>query len=143
MVSTLRTVRYRAPPSAPPGQPLLPTFAQLEQQNASQGGASTQQASQDPQQPAQDPLMQPVSPEEMASQVKELSHDLVQKEQQLETLIKALPGIGNSEQKQLERMRELERQLEEAEAERGVAVKERDELIRQVERAIMKGVGGI
>lgn len=87
--------------------------------------------------------MQPVSPEEMASQVKELSHDLVQKEQQLETLIKALPGIGNSEQKQLERMRELERQLEEAEAERGVAVKERDELIRQVERAIMKGVGGI
>jgi mediator of RNA polymerase II transcription subunit 21 len=53
--------------------------------------------------------------------MKELSHDLVVKEAQIEYLISVLPGIGNSEQRQVERLKELEAELAVAEKERAEA----------------------
>lgn len=86
--------------------------------------------------------LQEVSPEELQNQIKELSHDLVQKEQQIETLIKALPGHGVSEREQWERMRTLEKELQDLEQEREEAVKDKEELLRKVERLIL-GVGAV
>lgn len=59
------------------------------------------------------------------------------KEQQLELLINRLPGIGSSEKEQVDRMRELEKQLEDVEGDRRQAVKEKEALVGKVEEKIM------
>lgn len=64
------------------------------------------------------------------------------KEQQLEILFENLPGMGISEKDQVERMKELQRQLDEIEPERLEAVKEKERLIEKVEKGIV-GIGGI
>ncbi|KAF2279158.1 uncharacterized protein EI97DRAFT_430255 [Westerdykella ornata] len=149
MQSSLQTIKHRAPPSAPPGQPLLTSFTVHAQQQAQQ--AQAQAAANAPQQgqgvPAQshDALnasIPEVSPEELQNQIKELSHDLVQKEQQIETLIKALPGHGVSEKEQWEKMKALKKELLGLEQEKEEAVKDREELLRKVERLIL-GVGAV
>ena len=72
---------------------------------------------------------------------RELAQDLIIKEQQIEYLISVLPGIGNSEEMQEKRIKELEEQLKEAEvkrraalAEKEVVLKKLDEVIRSVKR---------
>jgi mediator of RNA polymerase II transcription subunit 21 len=145
----LRYIKSHAPPGTIPGQPQLSSLAEY---NAQQAAA---QASQNPSQPsnANDPSQGqgqnasqekegPISPEQFQADIRELSHDLVVKEQQLEVLIDKLPGIGSSEKEQVARMAELQRQLEELEGERMAAVREKEELVRRVERGIM-GVRGV
>ena len=71
-------------------------------------------------------------------EMKELSHDLVVKEAQIEYLISVLPGIGNSEKRQVERLKELEVEL-------GLAEKEREEAGKVLEevRGRLDGVIGL
>jgi len=64
------------------------------------------------------------------------------KEQQIERLIAHLPGLNWSEREQVDRMKELERQLEDLEGERVKAVKDKDVLMKMVEDKIT-GVGRV
>lgn len=138
MTLALHHIRDRAPPTAPPGQPLLTSFAEHASQSQSQATVS------DPSQPQDgtEAGIKSLSPEELHKDIKELSYDLIMKEQQLEKLIRQLPGVGNSERDQVERMKELQRQLEEIEDERVAAVKEKEALVKQVEDRIL-GVHGL
>jgi mediator of RNA polymerase II transcription subunit 21 len=61
---------------------------------------------------------------------------LVIKEQQIEILIKALPGIGTSEKEQQERLKVLEAELKEAEKERVAVVKEKEEVLQRLDKVI-------
>ena len=72
--------------------------------------------------------------------MKEMAKDLVVKSQQIEMLIANLPGVNSSEEEQVKRMKELERELEDLEGERIRAVKEKEALLKKVEEKIM-GVG--
>lgn len=129
----------KAPPSVPPGQQRLDSFAEVEARNA----AENTQTSTDPSQLTQAPTAvanAPVSQEQIEKDVKELAKDLVLKEQQIEILIGNLPGLNSSEKEQVERMKELEKQLDDLESERVLAVKEKETLLRLVEDKI-QGVG--
>ncbi|KAF1949513.1 CSE2-domain-containing protein [Byssothecium circinans] len=132
MQSSLAYIRVRAPPAAIPNQPLLSTFAEHEAQSAAAQAAS--QPNSNPSQAAPPPP--PPSPEEFQKDVRELSRDLYLKEQQIEVLIASLPGLDTSEKEQVERMRELERELEGLEGERVRAVREKEGLVTLVEERI-------
>ncbi|KAH7128746.1 mediator complex, subunit Med21 [Dendryphion nanum] len=127
MYTTMSYIRTDAPPAPIEGQPALSSFAEHE-------------ASQSTQQTIDAPKNTP--PEEFASTLNQFSNDIVLKEQQLEILFNNLPGMGISEKEQVERMKELQRQLDEIEPERLEAVREKDRLIERVEKGIV-GVGGV
>lgn len=63
---------------------------------------------------------------------------MVLKEQQIEYLIKVLPGIGNSAQEQNDRIEKLDKELREVEVQRTQAAKERDEM-KSVVEGLVKG----
>lgn len=143
MQASLTYIKSRAPPAPIPGQPLLSTFAEHEAQSAAQAASqsqSTQTQTQPSQQPSQPPP--PPSQEEFHRDLRELSRDLLLKEQQIEVLVASLPGLNASEKEQVERMKELERELEEIEGERVEAVREKERLVRRVEEKIMSVGGG-
>ena len=54
---------------------------------------------------------------------------MVLQEQQIEYLVNSLPGLGNSEESQVRRMRELEAELREVEAERAKAEEEKEKMV--------------
>ena len=58
-----------------------------------------------------------------------MARDLILTEQRAEILINSLPGIGNSEQDQERRMRELEVELRRVEADRAKAEDEREKMV--------------
>ncbi|KAH7328161.1 mediator complex, subunit Med21 [Stachybotrys elegans] len=66
----------------------------------------------------------------------ELSRDLVVKEQEIELLIQSLPGLDNSEKDQERNIRELEEDLKAAEMQRQEALKERDQILSQLDAVI-------
>lgn len=66
----------------------------------------------------------------------ELSRDLIVKEQQIEVLISSLPGLDNSEQDQERYIKELEEDLKAAEAQRQEALKERDQILAELDTVI-------
>jgi mediator of RNA polymerase II transcription subunit 21 len=66
----------------------------------------------------------------------ELSRDLIVKEQQIEVLISTLPGLDNSEEDQERNIRELEDDLKAAEAQRQEALKERDQILGDLDTVI-------
>lgn len=151
MYRGLQYIKERAPPSAPPNQPALSSFAEYESQQAAAAAAQSQSqhpsqpTSTQPSDPSQPAIPAPpptLSEDQLHADIRELSRDLVLKEQQLEILINRLPGIGSSEKEQVERMKELERQLEGIEESRVKAVREKEELVRRVDRGIM-GVSGV
>lgn len=68
----------------------------------------------------------------------ELSHDLITKEQQIEVLISMLPGLQNSEKDQERYIKELEDDLKTAEAQRQEALKERDQILAELDDVIRR-----
>lgn len=66
----------------------------------------------------------------------ELSRDIIIKEQQIEYLISMLPGLENSEKDQERVIRELEEDLKAAEIQRQEALKERDQILAELDRVI-------
>lgn len=139
MSRSLAHIRQNAPPSVPPGQQRLDSFAEVEARNL----AEATQTSTNPSQLTQAPTTTssvPPSHEEFQQNIKEFARDTINKEQQIELLIANLPGLNSSEREQVQRMKELERQLEELEGERLLAVKEKETLLKLVEDKI-QGVG--
>lgn len=129
MYTSLQYIRTQAPPAVIEGQPPLSSFAEHEAQQ----GQQTTDPSEKPAEPPKLP-----SPEEFAAQLNEFSNDIVLKEQQLEILFENLPGMGISEKDQVERMQELQRQLDDIEPERLEAIKEKERLVERVEKETEK-----
>lgn len=78
----------------------------------------------------QDPAqIGPDDPVTFQAALKELARDLVLKEQQIEYLISVLPGIGESEANQSQRIQVLEKELREADGERKKALEERETML--------------
>jgi len=155
MYTSLRYIKETAPPAPIPGQPLLASFSDLESQNPPanppsnpsqpQNSNSITQTASDPNAPAPTTISQASQDsrqEAFAKDIRELSKDIVIKEQQIETLIANLPGLRTTEDEQVARMRELEHQLQEIEGERVEAVREKELLVARVE-GVLGGVGGI
>lgn len=80
----------------------------------------------------------PEEPDMFKSQLREFARDIVLKEQQMEHIINALPGLTNSEQDQEKRMRELEKELREVEKEREEAERDRERLVDGLGEMIVK-----
>ena len=138
MQSQLLQIRTRAPPSVPEGQQKLSSFAEKEAADKSEN--ATQNATQ----PAPPSDAAPALPtkEQFEGDLKEMAKDLVVKSQQIELLIANLPGVNSSEAEQVQRMKELERELEDLEGERLRAVEQKEQLLKRVEEKIM-GMGRV
>ncbi|MCJ1466478.1 RNA polymerase II mediator complex subunit [Pseudocyphellaria aurata] len=74
--------------------------------------------------PVHPPPPPPVPPVSFSAAQKELARDLLTKTRQITYLISVLPGVENSEKEQEGRIRALEQELREVEAERVQAVQE-------------------
>lgn len=83
-----------------------------------------------------DATVDPLPPDEFRAGMVELSRDLIIKEQQMEVLISSLPGLDNSEQDQERYIRELEEDLKAAEAQRQEAIKEKEQLLSELDTVI-------
>lgn len=70
--------------------------------------------------------------------IREMARDLVMKEQQIELIINSLPGLGSNEVMQENRMRELEIELKDVEAERVKKEGEKDAMINLLGEIIGK-----
>lgn len=66
----------------------------------------------------------------------ELSRDLIIKEQQIEVLISSLPGLDNSEMDQERYIKELEEDLKTAETQRQEAIKEKNQILAELDGVI-------
>ncbi|CAO2653609.1 Nn.00g030200.m01.CDS01 [Neocucurbitaria sp. VM-36] len=139
MSRDLAHIRENAPPSVPPGQQRLDSFAELEARTAAENSQhSTHPSQQAP--PVETPA--PPSQEQFQADIKERAAEMVLKFSAIEKMVASLPGLKSSETEQIERMKELERQLEDLEGERVRAVKEKERLLVMVEEKIM-GVGRV
>jgi mediator of RNA polymerase II transcription subunit 21 len=78
----------------------------------------------------------PPSQEEFQRDIRDLSRDLLLKEQQIKILIGSPPGLNASEKEQIKRIEDLEQQLGEIKGERLAAVKGKEALVRVVEGKI-------
>jgi len=135
----LRHIKLNAPPSVPPGQQRVDTFAEVQSKTTTENTQTSMTATQ----PTQDaPAEEPPSQEVFENSIKEFAQDIVLKQQQMEALISKLPGLNVSEEQQIERMKALERELENLEGERMEAVREKEVLLKRVEEKIM-GVGRV
>ena len=94
---------------------------------AEQGGPDAAALQQQQQAPDQPPG--PDDPATFQAALRELARDLVLKEQQIEYLISVLPGIGESEANQSQRIQTLEKELREADEERRTALAEREAML--------------
>ncbi|KAF2800946.1 hypothetical protein K505DRAFT_320062 [Melanomma pulvis-pyrius CBS 109.77] len=139
MYTSLRHIKEAAPPALIPGQPLLASFTELESQTTT---TTTTTTTTQPPHEASNPAVPVVTQASFDADIRELSHDLVIKEQQIETLIANLPGLKKTEAEQVAQMKALERQLLEIEGERVEAVREKERLVARVEGAI-GSVGGM
>ncbi|KAF5716955.1 mediator-RNA polymerase II transcription subunit 21 [Fusarium mundagurra] len=82
------------------------------------------------------PRIDSLPPDEFRSGMVELSQDLIVKEQQIEVLISSLPGLDNSEMDQERYIKELEEDLKIAEAQRQEAIKEKDQILSELDSVI-------
>jgi mediator of RNA polymerase II transcription subunit 21 len=77
-------------------------------------------------------------PEKLEADLKELARDLIVKSQQIELLIDSLPGIGISEKEQMTKVEQLDKELEEVEKERRLAIEQKDQLMRKCDDLILQ-----
>ena len=139
MQRQLTHIKINAPPSVPPGQQRVDTFAEVQAKTTTENT----QTSTNPSQPTQEAApREHISQEQFEKDIKEFASDIVLKQQQVEALIAGLPGLNVSEEQQIQRMKQLEQELEDLEGERMQAVKEKEVLLRRVEEKIM-GVGRV
>lgn len=82
------------------------------------------------------PSVDPLSADEFRAGMVDLSRDLILKEQQIEVLISSLPGLDNSEMDQERYIKELEDDLKIAEAQRQDAIKEKDQILAELDGVI-------
>jgi len=68
----------------------------------------------------------------------ELAKDVIVKSQQIELLIDSLPGIGISEEEQMQKVKKLEEQLQQVELERRMALEEKHELRKKCDDLILE-----
>jgi mediator of RNA polymerase II transcription subunit 21 len=101
---------------------------------------SPQQQQQQAVEPASSSNPIPDAPALFSQRLSELAQDLVLKEQQVEALIAALPGIGSSQEAQEARLKELDEELKAVEAERDRWRKERELLSQSLDGWISGGV---
>ncbi|KAF9767565.1 hypothetical protein IL306_015249 [Fusarium sp. DS 682] len=87
-------------------------------------------------QDAVDQAIDSLPADEFRAGMVELSQDLVLKEQQIEVLISSLPGLDNSETDQERYIKELEEDLKIAEAQRQEAIKEKDQILSELDSVI-------
>ncbi|KAK9468882.1 mediator complex, subunit Med21 [Lipomyces arxii] len=85
-----------------------------------------------------DPQVTADSPEVFKATQLELAHDIILKTKQIHLLISSLPGADVSEQDQLDRVKELESELESAEAERQEWLRRRKELLEKCDSVILR-----
>lgn len=81
-------------------------------------------------------VVDPLPADEFRAGMVELSRDLIIKEQQIEVLISSLPGLDNSEKDQERYIKELEDDLKIAEAQRQEAIKEKDQILAELDTVI-------
>ena len=98
----------------------------------SEGPAEQSQSQSQP----QDPDYRPDTPTTFVAATKELAHDLILKQKQIEAIIATLPDIGRSEGEQEARIRELEQELQEVEGERAGLVGMKEHLLNRVDSVI-------
>lgn len=67
---------------------------------------------------------------------KELARDLILKTKEIDLLIGSLPGIGVSEEQQIQRLEKLEEQLQEVEKQRKEAVQRKEQLQKRLDELI-------
>jgi mediator of RNA polymerase II transcription subunit 21 len=114
-------------PLQPNADPNTLTASAAEQGGPEAAALQQQQQQQQPQDPDQPPG--PDDPATFEAALRELARDLVLKEQQIEYLISVLPGIGESEANQSQRIQALEKELREADDERKIALAEREDML--------------
>lgn len=81
--------------------------------------------------------LRPDSPTTFANNQLQLVRDLVIKEQQIEYLVKVLPGIGTSEQEQEERIQVLEKDLRHMQEQRKQKRKDMRAIVKRLEHVVM------
>jgi len=86
--------------------------------------------------PVSDAQVTPDSPEIFAAAKKELARDLILKTKEIDLLIGSLPGIGVSEEQQIERLESLEGELQDVERRRKEAVSRKEKLQRRLDEVI-------
>ncbi|EMT60641.1 Mediator of RNA polymerase II transcription subunit 21 [Fusarium odoratissimum] len=81
--------------------------------------------------------LETLGPNDKVREVKDApKEDLIVKEQQIEVLISSLPGLDNSEMDQERYIKELEEDLKIAEAQRQEAIKEKDQILSELDSVI-------
>jgi mediator of RNA polymerase II transcription subunit 21 len=90
--------------------------------------------------PASSSNPHPDPPSLFTQRLSELAQDLVLKEQQIEALVAALPGMGSSQEAQEARLKELDDELRTVEAERERWRKQRELLSQSLDGWISGGV---
>ncbi|KAL9114449.1 MAG: hypothetical protein Q9227_001530 [Pyrenula ochraceoflavens] len=86
--------------------------------------------------------LQPEPAADFEEAKRELAHDLVLKEKQIESLIENLPGINATEQEQEERIRALAKELREVEKQRKQKRRETRKMIKKLEHVTMGVANG-
>lgn len=86
--------------------------------------------------------LRPDSPTTFFSNQVQLVRDIIVKEQQIECLINALPGIGTSEKEQEERIESLEKELRLMHEQRKQKRKEMRSTVKRLENVIMGVANG-
>lgn len=79
-----------------------------------------------------------VTDEERERTLEELAKDLVVKSQQIDYLIDSLPGIGSSEEHQMQQIEQLQKELEHYDQVTEEVIKEKDELLEHCDELILK-----
>ncbi|KAK5162583.1 hypothetical protein LTR04_003356, partial [Oleoguttula sp. CCFEE 6159] len=121
-------------PSQDPHPATDPTAANSNPSAAQEAASANEPPN--PNAPPPEPI--PDTPEVFQAALRELARDLIVKEQQIEYLIGVLPGIGTSEKEQEARLRELEQQMREVEAERLQCLEKKERLVERVSQAVMR-----